>query len=273
MNRATELLNLAGKKDDSARLIMSGDELFIETTGGLPNSLGDEMITVTIPNPTDEGLLEAAAVATRPDIRIQTIYNMFVAHSIATLTCLVLALPLYYFQPAKMPTIILLSTCCGLQTVFYFAMIYASKRHTNAAFGFYVAWTLASTIVVSAVAILLANVAPFQLLAMIWAQTVVIVVYTKLSPRMIKTEYALIFMVAITFVVWAISIAAFVIEHDWLSGSVILILGLATSVYHAFQIRISEAHGYNVSWEDTVLSIVQFYGDPVLLLAHKFCPN
>ncbi len=264
MDKAAALLNLASKKDDSAQLIMSGGSVFLQTSSPMPRS-NDMELTVSMPNPSDEGLLESAAVAARPDIRIQSIYTMFVAHTIAIVTCLVLALPLYYMHPPHLVAGVLLSVCCALQAICFIAMLFARKRHVNVAFGFYIAWVIIGAPIVSCIAVLLGNAAPFQFLAIVFMQSLAVVIYTKMSPRMISTIHALIYMLVASVVVWGISIASFVIEHDWLAGTVVLILSVAAAAYHAFQIRVSEAHGYNMSWDDTVLSIIQFYGDPVLL--------
>lgn len=69
------------------------------------------------------------------------------------------------------------------------------------------------------------NVAPFQLMANIWIQALIVSVYTKLSPRSISTMYALVYMCVGSIAVWGIFIIAFVVDHDWIAGTVILILG------------------------------------------------
>ena len=87
--------------------------------------------------------------------------------------------------------------------------------------------------------------------------------YTKLSPRMIETVPAMAFMFVVTLIIWATFIFAFVEEANWMGGLVILGVSFLAILYHGWQIRMSEGR-YSLSWDDVRVSIIQFYGDPIL---------
>ncbi len=265
MNAATVIK----KKDDDARFIVSAGELYAETTAPLPQ---EPQFTVAVPNPTNEGLLEAAAVAPRTDIRIQVICTTFIAHNIASLACLAIGLP-FFFWPMTRSAVVGLIVSCILQLVFYLTMIFSRKRNPNVSLGAFVGWVLTCGVIVGCASSLLGNIAPIQLMAMIWIESLIIIIYAKRSPQDISTGWALLYMCIGAVAVWGIFIAEFVIERDWISGTIILLLGLGCAVYHAFQLRMSEVHLFNASWEDMILSIAHFYGEPVILMIDKFCAN
>jgi hypothetical protein len=272
MERAASLLNFASKKDDDARLVLSGDELFLETTQPLPGFAQEP--APTMPNPANDNLLMDAATAPLADIRIQALYIVFLVHSIACLACLLFALPIYYLATDRAVAIVFLCAGCVGQSVAYFVMIFLRRRHVRIAISVYAVWVVCWVFIVGPIAVLTGNVAPFQLVAMIWAESMVVIVYTKVSPRMISARFAFVYMLIAAVVIWGIFIWAFVIDHDWDAGLIILSFGMVCAIYHANQISVSEEHNYGMSWNDTVLSIIQFYGEPVLMFGRFFyCMN
>ena len=270
MKKGSDIVYNAFKKDEDASAVVIDGSLYIDTTANIAPA---PALTVSVPNPTNDTLLEDAAVAALPDVRIQVIFTTFVAHNLASIVCLSVALPFFFWELDRKAAISILWMSCILQFGCYLGMIFARKKQPNLALGIYVTWVLFCSFITGCASSLLANIAPIQLMAMIWAEALVIIIYCKVSPHQLSTPRALVFMCIAAVAVWGICIAEFVIEHDWIAGTVILILGLGCAAYNAYQIRASEDHHYNTSWEDMVQAIVRFYGEPVILVMDKFCSN
>ncbi len=66
-----------------------------------------------------------------------------------------------------------------------------------------------------------------------------------------------------TVIVWLIDLYAFIRLQDWITAVLILFAGWAVAVYSTFQVR--WANRYSVSFEQKMLAVIQFYGDPVLM--------
>lgn len=252
------------KKDDDATVTQIGGSVFVETT-----------MPVARPPPppplTDDFLLEDAATAPRPDVRIQLVCNIFIVNSVVTLVWIAITLP--FFSWGGFARIVLIAACV-LQLAFYLAFVFMRefKQPPVAICIVWLCWVVTMGIAFGAVTSLLGNVAPLQLEAMLWVQSLVVIVYTKRSPREISAPTAFLCMCIGTMVVWAVCVAEFVVEHDWTSGTVILVVAIFCALYSAHGIRESEVHQYNASWDDLLAAIVQFYGEPVIQLLRKIRP-
>jgi len=140
---AAQIFYNASKKDDEARLISSNNELFVETTAQL-----DGFVPIEDDQPIEESsLLEDAAVDALPDIRIQSIRNMFIAHIIAILVCITLGLPFYYWPLSHTTLVVSICVACAVQTVVYIIMVFLRKTHPQLALVFYAVWVIASACV------------------------------------------------------------------------------------------------------------------------------
>jgi len=124
-------------------------------------------------------------------------------------------------------------------------------------------WVACMSLLIGAVASLVGNPAPIQLAAIVWGQSLAIVLYAKYSPVMLSLYYSAAYMSLATLIIWGISIAAFVVQKDWISAVAILCVSAGCVVWNTLQIWLCEEHrDYNLGWDDGVLSIVQFYGSP-----------
>lgn len=263
---SVNMLQSVFKKDDDAFVTRVDGQTFVETTAPMPT-----VLTLHVPDPTDDYLLEHAAVAPIPDVRIQLVCNLFVVNTVVALLWLAITLPLFSWNLSRNVALVLLIVSCIVQLPLYLSMILLRhyKQPPVAVFAVFLCWIGTMGLVFGSTASLAGNVAPLQLQAMLWAQGIVVIVYTKQSSREIVARSALLYMLIGTMVVWAICIAEFVIEHDWVAGTIILILAIGCAVYSAHQIRESETRHYNSSWDDLLAATVQFYGEPVILLLQK----
>ena len=255
-----QLLRDARKKDEDARLIQQGDNLYLETTIGVAAEEEESSQAAYAPLP-GPSMMEQAATSPIPDMRIQSIFYMFLLHHLILLCVFVFALPIYYVGLSRQATIIVLSASLVLFAILYVNMILWRTYHqARISIGCLAGWTLCFAASMGSIATMLNNTAPFELVIIVWAQTVAVIVYCRLSPRiLVPFPTAFLFMIGTTLLVWSASLALFVVEHDWSSAIVVLVIALACCAYHTFQLRKMEEYAYNSSWADVMLSIVQFY--------------
>ncbi len=252
------------KRDDDAQVVQQGDDVFISTTERLPGVSYSPLPELVV-ELDSSSMMEEAASAPRRDIRVQIIYNMFLANGLACMCVLLLSMP-FFFWPfvTRQVAITVMCISCVLFAIAYALSIFVRKR-PSLALCCLSSMGISLTCIVGTAANLSANVAPIQLIVMLFVQSMSVVAYARLSPQFISTVTAMVYMTISSLVVWAISIAVFVVERDWLAGTVILIISTMCIAYHGLEIRLTEAR-YNLSWDDTILSMVQFYADPILLL-------
>jgi hypothetical protein len=253
------LFDKVKKKDDDARLFVYENK---------PNAiyLESELIPVDIaPIPPPPSLIEEAATTLPVDMHVRGVYNMFIAQCCASLACLALGMPFYYWgldHVVALSLVIIFSILFGFC---YLLMIIFRKTQPYAAICIWFCFVLCGIFMTGCTASLIWNVSPFQLMMILWTQSIVVIVYTLLSPRTISAWYAFVYMCLVSIVVWGLFIYAFVVEHDWNASIVILSLGLACTGYQAYAIHLAMTeYSYGNSWEDIILSVITLYGDPVL---------
>ena len=110
---------------------------------------------------------------------------------------------------------------------------------------------------------LLQDLAPFQLIAMVWLQSIAVFLYGRLSRRTISAWTCFFIMLATTVVAWLIDMYAFIRFKDWITAGVLLAFGFITSLHGMMEVK--WANRYNASFEEKTLAVVQFYTDPVLV--------
>jgi len=217
----------------------------------------------------DSTMLEDAARARPSDVRNTTIYNMFLAHLFVSLAVLVNALP-FYWQP--IPRVVLIVVICVACTAFagFYALMLVLRNASDDVRPIAVlsAWTISFGFIIGCAAGLSRNAAPIILMLMLVLQSLVVMVYAKppcvsASHTSMSSWTALCIMLCATLIAWLINVPTYVSRHDWISGIVVLLIGSACTVYNAHQIRINETR---YALGETVKSIIQFYGDPALLL-------
>jgi hypothetical protein len=253
MSNIQKLLYETSKKDEDARLVQQGENLFLETTAPPDSNIEEE-------EEPKVSMMEESALAVMVDMRVLSIYYMFLMHHFVVLMILMLSFPLYYFTITQTTVIVsLLVVSCVLFCVLYCLMIFFRRRYMQLAIACLVCWALCGTVIVGMTSNLLQNTAPIQFVAMLWAETIAVMVYCKLSPRMVLFKTAAFYMTLAALCVWAIGIPSFIVQGDWPSAIVILVLGMACTAHGVHQIYIIDQHAYNSSWQDVLLSIVQFY--------------
>jgi len=260
------------KKDPDAVLLEDQEgRLYVETTQDI-DKVAPEMAYHETPPviPTDERLLEEATVSPIMYIEVQLVYWAFVVAAIVYLMCGLLgSVPYWVLDLDETHTAVIVTLCvsAGLFYVLYIAMAVARKKPTLAIY-LLVAWAFVAMVFVGSVAAALRILAPLQLMAVGWCQSLSVVIYAHSSPQHISPMWAAVWMFLATVVVWGIGIYAFVVESDWAASGVILGLGMALVGYNTFEIRAMLGRtDYTVSYADKVEVAVRYFVDPILGLA------
>lgn len=254
-----EAVDLLRKKDSDARIFREGNDLILETT--IP------LLSEEEPTPILNGANLFVVQKEAPDIQVQVVHRIFLAHQFVTFGWFVLCLPLYFwdFGNVALVSLLVISTCVSV--IMYVSAFALRKTNANAAFSLYVCWALCLGTMLGCVTGMTDSWIPLQLELLLWAQCIAMIAYTKWSSRYINYSTCFVFMVVATLVVWCIFIAAFIEQHDWPAAGVLLIVALACCAYNTFAIwRCCTHHAYNVAWPDTVRSIVNFYCELILLI-------
>lgn len=256
----------ASKKDEDIRVLEDEKgNVFLETSAPI---LPGATLVEENPQPTfaerikeavaDDSVVEQTITEPLADIRVQSILFIFAGNSAVQFIWLILSGLLYYLN-AYEPSLIIICITAPLFCVSYAIMLWLRSVSMIP----FIVWVLNAGVMMGSISVLVNNVAPMQLTLLFLVQSFTMLAYAKLSPRMIETLHAMAFMFVVTLVTWAVFIFAFVEQHDWVGGIVILFISFAAIGYSAWQIRLTEGR-YNVSWKDIKLSIVQFYGDPLI---------
>ena len=253
------------KRDDDARLLENAQgDIFIETKETIPGHSATE-------SPASPGTVESAANAPLPDIRVLNIAYMFMGNALVTFIWTIGSLFPYIWGDSvpRVVGIVLVSVAATMFCVSYMLMIVTRKIFAEVALGALCVWALFGALTLGASAALAHNVAPVQLSLLFLLQSLCVIAYTKLSPRNIQAAHAAGYMAVVTLIAWSIFIFSFVQEHGWPGGLAILALSIMSIGHSAYEIRVIEGR-YSVHWADIQLSVIQFYGDPLLELL-KLC--
>lgn len=205
-----------------------------------------------------------------PDMRIQIIFYVHAVNMFFTMVCMTFgAIPYYhYFGFTVTRNVFIISLC--VWTVLYVVLCVATyAERVKTALVTFVLWTTSSAMVVGFLAALSYNISPVQFMALSWTQSVVLVVYSRLSPRNMSLNVATALMAMFTIVVWCLFIYAFVVERDWLAAGIILALALVLVGYNRWRLETTEGR-YDASFSQGVLAALHLYvGYAVDLANHE----
>lgn len=205
-------------------------------------------------------LHEAALTSQLPDVRVQIVFYMFAAHMLFCMTAMVLGGIPYYHYFGALDTHHGLWASVGAVFISHALMTAAiTHRYVHVAIGAGASFTLAWAFFVGFFCATIYNIAPIQCMAMWWGQAMAMVIYTRLSPRLISVNKAGAVMTVATLLVWSASIYGFIVEVDWWGAAIILCLSLAMVGYNMTQIEDTE-NRYDASWEQGVTAVCNYYG-------------
>ena len=202
-----------------------------------------------------------------PDLRIQIIFYMHAVNMLFTMVCMTFgAIPYYhYFGFTVTRNVFIVSVI--IWTVLYVCLCIAThEEHVPTALTLFILWTTATASVTGFLSALSYNISPVQFMALSWAQSISLIIYTRLSPRNISLNVATGAMVVATLIVWCASIYGFIVEKDWLAACIILGLSLLLVAYNRWRLHKTEGR-YDASFTQGVLASLHLYcGDVVELV-------
>lgn len=144
--------------------------------------------------------------------------------------------------------------------IFYvLTAFFLKQKHLYVAIACLGCWLLAGAAFVGFLSALVVNISPIQFVTLCFAQSLAIVVYTRVSIRKLVHKIAVMAMLGATMVVWLVSIYGFVVENDWMAATVILLLSFFVVIYnHRYLLHVKNG-GYNSTWESTAEAIIHYY--------------
>ena len=122
-------------------------------------------------------------------------------------------------------------------------------------------WASSLILTMGSLCAVLDDIAPLQIAAIIFAQSILVALYTIISPRHIKPWLASLLMIMVGVGVWAIGIYAFIKQADWISAGIIFGLITIFAIYSSIQILYADR--YTLSYNNITQAITNFYADPL----------
>lgn len=192
--------------------------------------------------------------------RIQTIFYVYTANVIICMLCVLMGSIPYYDYLGKNPTILSFLFSATVLSATYFLMAYfIEQKNLNIAIGCLVVWVLSGIGFVGFLAALVVNISPLQFITLCMAQSLCIVVHTRLTTRKISITNVTLSCIGISLVVWCISIYGFVVEGDWMASVVILLLSFFVVIYNHRFIHLTGTNKYDITWQSTTTAIIHYY--------------
>lgn len=222
-----------------------------------------------VPALLDADMLHNEARAPPPTPHVKVVQHVFMANLFFVGVALTSGVAFYYWRLARAALVALVSVCGALFAVLHVALV---VRRTTVRYGWweagFVAMALAGGVVVGCTAALARNVAPFEWLATLWAQSVMVIMYALWAPRTVASNVGALamLMAGATLCVWGLAIVAAFEVHDWVASLVVLALACAALFYQLRWVRHAADAKYAVSWRHLVVATMEFYGWPVILL-------
>lgn len=256
------LLHDVRKKDDDMRVLhdaRTGD-VYVETIVDLDSA-------AAAAESSSPSLFEAAAAGVNVDVHVLVVQHMFFVYSLGLTSTLLIATPFYmWHRPSTTTLIVCLCVAAGGIFPLAYGLLLWGAHHKKHRYELAAAlggcWAACVLIVICA-SLLAQKAAAFQLVTLLNVQCIMMLVYTKMSPRVMHVPQAIVFMTLATLAQWGVSIALFYYDRDWMLAIVMLCVALACVPYHGYQVRAAEGR-YGVSADDLMASVVHIFTDPVL---------
>lgn len=193
------------------------------------------------------------------DLKITLLFYMHTTNLFYTMVAILMAAIPYYDYLGTEATRdgLIASGICAifLYTGLFTALSFA-KKSLMILFGSL--WGAAFAIFLGFLSASVYNIAPLQCLLVWWAQSLAMIVYTRLSPRNVDRGTAVSAMLFASAVVWSASIYAFLIEKDWIVSGVMIVWAALLACYNVWQIA-NVKDNFGMSWEDVVHVCAQYY--------------
>lgn len=250
----SETIESIFKRDDDARLLQTPNgEIYVETTEHI------DVEDISFPL-TNANLMREASLAQPMDANIRPLSMLFLIQGCLNLIILLFALPLYYWPLNQTLRIIILVLSANAFVAFYAAML-AWKDY---AIPFIACFAFSASGIIGSIG----SAIPLIFMGLVWMQNISVFIYIQLAKRDTSHVYAIIIMIFVTISIWSVNIVTYDTGHEWIAGIVCLVLALCNALYAGWQLKIGDKR-YNNGSADMIKSVVQYYGDPVLIAIQK----
>lgn len=206
-----------------------------------------------------------------PTMHNQVVRHVFLGNLFFLGVVLVVGLAIYYWRMPPLALFLAVSIGAVMFSTLYVVLVTQRKE---VAYGWWEAACLTLAVLggllVGCTAALVRNVAPFEWVATLWAQSVMILTYALWVPRRDADAANLVvldlLMAGATLCVWGLAIVAAVEQHDWVASGVVLVLSVCALFWHSAWVRRVAVANYGCSWRDLTVATAEFYGLPLVLL-------
>jgi len=191
---------------------------------------------------------------------VQTIFYVFTTNIIVCILCILLGSIPYYDYFGKNPTILSFLFFMTSFLVCYVLMAhFIEQKMLNQSIACLVAWILSGAGFVGFLSALVVNISPLQFVTLCMAQSMCVVVHTRLTVRKLSIRMVTLTSIAVSLIVWCISIYGFVVEGDWMAATVILLLSFFVVIYNYRFLHMTGIMKYDSTWQSSVTAVIHYY--------------
>lgn len=212
---------------------------------------------------TDESSLlhDSALQSQLPDVRVQVIYYMFLVNAIFCVGCILVgAIPYYHYFGRRATEYAFIGVAIGWSLTYVLMSFAVFEQYLQVALWIAGLWAILTAAFIGFASALSYNISPIQFMLVSFAQSITMVIYTRLSNRYVSVVLSGVYMLIASVLAWILCIYGFVVENDWISAGVIAVLAIALVFYNTMQIQ-NTASRYDASWEKGVTAVLQYYCD------------
>lgn len=162
----------------------------------------------------------------------------------------------------------------GIFACLYCMLMWIDTKTIGGSVALLLSWQVSAMLAVASLAAFLQHQAPLHVCAIVFLQSLMVVVYTYTQKRDPSAMLVFLLMFMVTLIQWAVSSFVFGITGVHSDGHVpsmiVLIIGMITCVYHAFHIRYIAVHNvrqYFLSDKSRLEALRDLYTDGLRWMA------
>lgn len=242
------ITDLQKKDDDLLVVAESEDGAIIETTLEI---LPDDVVVEE-----QSTLLEDERAGPIMDVSVKMVQILFLVNALMAFMAIMLGTVPYFMLRLTPAAIYVMGGLWAVCVLSYAFMLAIQSRV------FVFMWFFLLCMALGATCAVVRDAAPLQIAAVVFLQSIGVVLYTAVSPRELSTRLAVALMLATGLACWLIGIYAFVTQQDWISAGIVIALSVLFAAYSGLQIHHVNRHA--LTKERMLKAVINFYGDPVL---------
>jgi hypothetical protein len=199
------------------------------------------------------------------DLRVQLVFYVFTANvAFCILSIVVASIPYFDMHVAWFHTRTGLAVAAAVAAASYAALCGGTAlwggapAYESVLSGLLATWCAAWAVFVGFLAAFLGNTAPIQFMLISFGQSICIVIYTRISPRVLNMHAAAGLLALGGACMWIIGISGYVLEMDWPYAIGILVMCALLVVHNIRQIANTKDR-YDASFAQGVLAVAHYF--------------